>query len=126
IQQAQRIDRRLQQFDLAEFEQLTHDPKGNTIDKMLLLQAYVCWKIAEKDDVDRFVRRIGSMDRARSILGTRVNGLLGAAIGAKRMDDLITDKGNIAETTAETLRLDLLNKLRDPVRAEYGIQIIDI
>src|SRR5690348_9681900 len=46
IQQVRRIDRRLQQFDLSEFEQLTHE--GETVDKILVLQAYVCWKIADR------------------------------------------------------------------------------
>src|SRR5689334_8157277 len=45
VQQVQRLDRRLQQFDLPGFEQLTDDPKGKTTDKILLLEAYVCWKI---------------------------------------------------------------------------------
>src|SRR5437879_2246001 len=49
IAQTQRLDRRLQQFDLPPTEQLTHDPKGNTVDKILLLEAYVCWKITDKD-----------------------------------------------------------------------------
>ena len=89
IQQVQRLDRRLQQFDLPAFEQLTHDPKGNTIDKILLIEAYVCWKIADRDAVDRFVRRIGSAERARAILAPRINSQLGAAIGQKRMDDLV-------------------------------------
>src|SRR5690242_9563353 len=42
VQSVQRLDRRLQQFDLPPLEQLTHDPQGKTIDKRLLLEAYVC------------------------------------------------------------------------------------
>src|SRR5439155_901881 len=104
IQQVQRLDRRIQQFDLPAMEQLTHDPEGNTIDKLLAFEAYVVWKIADDraDDkaedkaVDRFVKGIGSAERARTILEPRINSELSAAIGEKRMDDLVntTAAGN--------------------------------
>ncbi|HZZ77862.1 MAG TPA: protease modulator HflC [Gemmataceae bacterium] len=132
LEQVQRLDRRMQQFDLPAMEQLTHDPEGNTIDKLLLIEAYVCWKIADKDGVDRFVKRIGSPDRARSILGPRINGQLGAAIGQKRMDDLVntSSAGKAGKTkvdvTVEELRQNLLDTLTAQVRDEYGIELIDI
>src|SRR5688572_1281332 len=47
IQSVQRLDRRLQYFDLPGAELLTRDAKGNTIDKTLTLDAYVCWRIAD-------------------------------------------------------------------------------
>src|SRR5947209_9674006 len=90
IQAVQRLDRRLQQFDLKATELLTHDPEGKTIDKMLLVEAYVCWKIADRDAVDLFVRRIGSVERAGAILEPRIRSELGAAIGQMRMDDLVS------------------------------------
>ena len=43
------LDRRLQFFDLPETELLTHDPKGNTIDRTLSVVAYVCWRITDRD-----------------------------------------------------------------------------
>src|SRR5262249_52324197 len=46
IQAVQRLDRRLQAFDLDGAELLTRDPRGNTIDKTLTIDAYVCWRIA--------------------------------------------------------------------------------
>src|SRR5262245_6262719 len=92
IQSVQRLDRRLQQFDLPATELLTHDPEGKTIDKMLLVEAYVCWRIADRDAVDLFVRRIGSVERASGILEPRIRSELGAAIGQMRMDDLVSTK----------------------------------
>jgi len=131
IQQVQRLDRRVQQFDLPAMEQLTHDPEGNTIDKLLLIEAYVAWKIAGKDAVDTFVKRIGTPDRARAILGPRINSQLGAAIGQKRMDDLVStsaaDAGKTrVDVTVEELRQQLLDALSAQVRDEYGIELIDI
>src|SRR5919108_1953969 len=43
IQTVTRLDHRLQHFDLSGAELLTHDSKGNTIDKTLTIDAYVCW-----------------------------------------------------------------------------------
>jgi membrane protease subunit HflC len=133
LQLVQRLDRRLQQFDLPPMEQLTHDPEGNTIDKILMIEAYACWKIADRDAVDRFVRRIGTADRARQILAPRINGQLGAAIGQMKMDDLvntsIVDQANgltKVDATVEALRLSLLKTLQGPVRDEYGIDLVDI
>src|SRR5436305_10666804 len=86
VQSVQRLDRRLQQFDLPATELLTHDPQGKTIDKMLLVEAYVCWRIAGPEAVDLFVRRIGTVERASAILEPRIRSELGAAIGQMRMD----------------------------------------
>src|SRR5262249_53108172 len=47
IQSVQRLDRRLQVFDLPGAELLTRDTQRNTIDKTLTVDAYVCWRIAE-------------------------------------------------------------------------------
>ena len=132
IQQAQRLDRRLQLFDLPEVEQLTNDPQGKTIDKILTIKAYVCWKISDADAVDRFVKGIGSTDRARAFLAPRINSQLGAAIGQRSMDDLVNTADDpktgkkLVEITAETLRKELLDKLQGPLRAEYGIDLVDI
>jgi membrane protease subunit HflC len=131
-QSVQRLDRRLQQFDLPATELLTHDPEGKTIDKMLLIEAYVCWRIADRDAVDRFVQRIGSVERASAILEPRIRSELGAAIGQMRMDDLVNtavdvDSGKTrVDQTVEGLHDRLLKLLSGPVRDEYGIELVDI
>src|SRR5438128_722894 len=63
-----RLDRRLQHFDLPAIELLTREPgeagdkgTGSGIDKTLTVDAYVCWRIADKDAVDRFVRHIDTL-----------------------------------------------------------------
>lgn len=131
-QSVQRLDRRLQQFDLPATELLTHDPEGKTIDKMLLVEAYVCWRIADQNAVDRFVQRIGTVERANAILEPRIRSELGAAIGQMRMDDLVSTE-NVPGTgktrvdlTVEGLHRRLLDELKEPVRAEYGIELVDI
>jgi membrane protease subunit HflC len=133
VQMVQRLDRRLQQFDLPALEQLTHDPLGKTIDKRLLIEAYVCWRIPDRSAVDLFVSRIGSAERARAILAPRLNSQLGAAIGQMRMDDLVnTTVTDLAagltrvDETVEKLRHDLLASLSGPLRSEYGIELIDV
>jgi membrane protease subunit HflC len=142
IQAVRRLDRRLQHFDLPPIELLTRDPGegvdragGSGVDKTLTVEAYVCWRIADKGTVDQFVRRIDTTDRAREILRQRVNSELGAYIGQMRMDDLVsTEKlqdpnGTEAykvDRSMEELRQRLLSGLHQPVLDEYGINIVDI
>jgi membrane protease subunit HflC len=136
VQAVQRFDHRLQAFDLPGAEFLTHDPKGKTIDKTLTVDAYVCWQIAGKDGVDRFIRTVGTSDRARAILGQRVSSRLGAAIGNMAMDELISvAPAQEVEQRTERLRQRLLGpdggaaaeeSLQDVARQAYGIEIVDI
>jgi membrane protease subunit HflC len=131
IQAVQRLDRRLQQFDLPAQELLTHDPEGKTIDKMILVEAYVLWKIADRDTVGRFVTSLGTPQRARDILGPRINGQLGAAIAQLRMDDLVSvdpgrQGGTRVDDTLSRLQAKLLAGLQERVRDEYGIDLVDI
>src|SRR5437899_12946647 len=106
IQAVQRLDNRLQVFDLAGAELLTHDPKGMTIDKTLTINAYVCWRIADKDGVDRFIRTVGTPERAEVILGQQISSRLGAEIGNMQLDDLI----GIAPGKDVEQRMDGLNQ----------------
>src|SRR5215207_8257050 len=48
VQAVRRIDRRLQFFDLKPMELLTPDPDGKSVDKSLLVEACVFWKVAGK------------------------------------------------------------------------------
>ena len=134
IQSVHTLDRRLQFFDLPETELLTHDPRGNTIDRTLTVLAYVCWRITDEGGgVDGFIRRVGTPDRARTILGQRLSSQLGAVIGHMEMDDLISvDPGRVERTMAEVRRR-LTAGLKDAGPAgqgldlkEYGIDLVDI
>ena len=126
-----RLDRRTQLVDLPTTELLTHDPEGKTIDKNLSVEAYMVWKIADRDAVDRYMKRLGSAERARKILASRINDQLGAAIGQMRMDDLIStdpgpNGGTRVDETIRKLRAGLMDSLSKQVRDEYGIDLIDI
>jgi membrane protease subunit HflC len=129
VQSLQRLDRRLQYFDLPAAELLTKDAEGK-IDKTLTVKAYVCWRIVGKDadegGVDRFIRRMGSARQAEATLGKRLNGELGAVIGQKRMDDLISTDSARVDKNLEDLRQLLLDSLQSSARTEYGIELVDI
>ena len=116
-----------------ETELLTHDPKGKTIDKTLTVGAYVCWRIADKSGVDRFIRTVGDPRQARNILGQRISSRLGAEVGNLPVDDLI----GVAPAAAVEARMDRLRDrvltggdsaedLRALARDAYGIEIVDI
>ncbi len=136
IQSVQRVDRRLQMFDLAAAELPTFDPQGQTIDKMLTVDGYVCWQIANERGVDQFIRTVGTPERAREILGPRIAGRIGAIISQMPLEDLI----HVSPATGRAADLDareshIQEKLlgasgsddvRRQVREEYGIELVDV
>jgi membrane protease subunit HflC len=131
LQSVQRLDRRLQYFDLPGAELLTRDPKGNTIDKTLTIDAYVCWRIDDgPDGVDRFIRSVGTPEGARAILGQRINSELGAAVGRLELDDLVSTEPGKVDARREALRDQLLGggsaPLREIARRDYGIDVVDV
>jgi regulator of protease activity HflC (stomatin/prohibitin superfamily) len=132
IQSVQRLDRRLQHFDPPGTELLTPDAEGKTIDKTLTVETYVCWRIADKDAVDRFIRSVGTAERAQDILGKRLTSLLGAVIRQMKMnlDDLITtarvgDRSKV-DVTMAALQEKLMDGLREPAQQKYGIELVDV
>jgi membrane protease subunit HflC len=133
VQSVQRLDSRLQYFDLPGTELLTHDPRGNTIDKTLTIDAYVCWRIAGKDGVDRFIRTVGTPERARTVLSGRIGGELGAAIGEMELEDLISTEAGKVDRKREALRRRLLGGtaadgigMQERALSDYGIELVDV
>ena len=133
VQSVQRLDRRLQYFDLPGRELLTQDPRGKTIDKTLTIDAYVCWRIAGKEGVDRFIRTLGTPDKARTVLSGFINGKLGAAITHMKLDDLISTKPGWVDQKREELRRRLLDGpsgdgdgLQERALSDYGIELVDV
>jgi membrane protease subunit HflC len=139
VQSVMRLDHRLQHFDLLGAELLTQDPNGNTIDKTLTIDAYVCWRVADKAGVDRFIRAVGTSDQARNLLRRQVSSELGAAVASMALDDLISVEPGRVDKNRTLLRDRLLHGRGmggEPTQAgpglhkraldEYGIDIVDI
>jgi membrane protease subunit HflC len=132
VESVQRLDHRLQYFDLPGAELMTRDPKG-TIDKTITLDAYVCWRIPDKQNVDQFVRAVGTPEGAQDIIGRRLTSELGAAIGKRSLDDLINVE--LGKPDADGQKQRRVDERRDELRkqllkdmngSEYGIEIVDI
>lgn len=128
-----RVDRRLQLADLPAVETLTRDPAARTVDKTITVDAYVSWRVPDAAAADRFVRTVGTPDQARRVLAPRIAGRLAAVVGTMPPDDFISVADDAAvEARAERLRRQLLGEdgtgepLREAVRAEYGIEIVDL
>jgi membrane protease subunit HflC len=140
VQAIQRLERRLQVFDLGGVELLTHDPSENTIDKTLTVSAYVCWRIADRDGVDRFIRTVGDPRRAEAILGQRISSRLGAEIGRMKLDDLISEapasevqermnrlsQRLLYQGSAQSEQAQSQISLKASAREAYGIDLVDI
>src|SRR5262245_31513452 len=89
IESVQRLDRRLQVFDLPPTESLTRDPQKRTVDKTLAVDAFVCWRIPDAAAVDRFIRTVGTPEQARRLLTTRITGRLAAVVSNMPLDELV-------------------------------------
>jgi membrane protease subunit HflC len=126
VQSALRLDRRLQYFDLDGTELLTPDDDGKTIDKTLAVRAYVCWRIAGKDAVDPFIRRLGSAEQAKAILGQDINSRLGAFLTQMKTGDLMSVEPGRVDRKMEELRGRLLQSVRGPAERDYGITVVDV
>jgi modulator of FtsH protease HflC len=133
IQAVQHLDRRLQYFDLPATELLTRDPKRNTIDRTLTIDAYVCWRIEDARKVDQFIRSVGTPAGAQAILSQRITSELGAAIGQRELDDLISTNPEKVDVARNELRKRLLSgsetegqSLEETAKTEYGIRVVDI
>jgi membrane protease subunit HflC len=126
VQSVQRLDRRLQVFDLPVTELLTLDPEQQRIGKTLTAETFACWRIGGRDDVDRFIRRIGTPEQARAILGQHINSELNAFTSKMPLEDLISKKPGQAERKMRELREYLMNTLKSEVRREYGIELVDV
>lgn len=90
IDSVQKLDRRVQTFDLPAVESLTRDPLSRTVDKTLAVDAFVTWRIPDAAAVDRFVRSVGTPEQAKKVLGPRINGRLAAVISTLPLDELIS------------------------------------
>jgi membrane protease subunit HflC len=135
IQSLQRLDRRLQHFDLPATELLTHDAEGKGVDQTLTVEAYVCWRVLGKDGdpdaVDRFVRRVGTVDRTQTILNDHLRGQLGALVAEMPMRDLISTDilpsgSRRVDETMERLRNNLLGSVQELAGREYGVEVVDV
>jgi membrane protease subunit HflC len=118
VDAVQRIDRRVQSFDLPAVESLTRDPVNRTVDKTLAVDAYVTWKIPNSDAADQFFRTVRTPEQARKILGPLVNGRLAAVISTLPIDDLIgvadTESGLAGVTgLPAVMRADVLFRVVD-------------
>jgi membrane protease subunit HflC len=136
IQSVQRLDRRLHLFDLPAIELLTRDDKGETIDKTITVEAYVCWRIDGAEGVRHFIRALGTAERAEEVLQPRITSRIGAEISNMKMDDLISVVMPAeAHARMERLHDRLLGddqnqgdkgSLRQQARDVYGIDLVDI
>ena len=132
VQTVQRVDRRLQAFDLPPVESLTRDAARRTIDKTLTVSAFVCWRIPDAAAVDRFVRTLGTPEAAQRVLGQRVAGRVGAVVSDMPLDDLISvaDAGAIDERVARVRRRVLggsgAESLAAAVLEAYGVELVDV
>src|SRR5262249_40305235 len=113
-------------------EVLTYDPTGKSVGENLTVEAFVTWKIAGSDHVNRFIQGLGSVEQARTILGPWISGKLGGIIPQLPIDDLISTASGKQEgktrvdETIDALQAKLMKSLQEQVLDEFGIDLVDI
>lgn len=139
IDSVQRIDRRLQVFDLPPTEALTRDRLGRTVDKTIAVDAFVCWRVPDATAADRFIRTVGTAEQARRLLTPRLTGRLAAVISNLPLDDVIqVADAPTVDARSERLRRQILGlekagdddpnaePLPDAVLRDYGIELVEV
>ncbi len=123
IQSLTSVDRRLQVLDLPAAELVTEDPsETGTVDRTVTVDAYLIWRVADAASAERFIRVVGSPERAREILRDRMRGRLGAGIARKKFPDLVSTRPDHIDAQRELLRRELLAAAD---RAD-GIDVVDV
>jgi membrane protease subunit HflC len=138
VDSVQRIDRRLQVFDLPPTETLTRDRQGRTVDKTIAVDAFVCWRVPDAAAADRFIRTVGTPEQAKRLLTPRLTGRLAAVISNLPLEDVI----KVADAQAVDARSDRLRRQilglepvgeDDPAEAlpaailkDYGIELVEV
>lgn len=139
VDSVQRVDRRLQVFDLPPTETLTRDPLGRTVDKTIAVDAFVCWRVPDAAAADRFIRTVGTPEQARRLLTPRLTGRLAAVISNLPLESVIrvADAGGVDERS-ERLHRQLLGQesvgpddpnpedLKQALTRDYGIELVEV
>jgi membrane protease subunit HflC len=95
VDAVERIDRRVQAFDLPSVEVLTRDRARDVVQQSvgstLTVDATVTWKIPDAKAADRFLRAVRSRspEEARKKLGPMINSRLASVIGGVPIETLI-------------------------------------
>lgn len=132
FQTVQRLDRRLQFFDMPAQELLMPDATGKSVDKNLAVEGYVCWRIADVEAVDRFVRRLGTAEQARSVLGNEIASQLGGLARRFTLSDFVSVSAGAKPGTTHVdqkiaeLESSLASGLKEALLEKYGVELVDV
>jgi modulator of FtsH protease HflC len=90
------------------------------------------WRIPDAAAADRFLRTVGTPDQAKRILTPRISGRLASIISTLPLEEIISIADEaVIERRSVKLRQQLLGEgeaepLREKVKAEYGIELVDV
>jgi modulator of FtsH protease HflC len=128
IDSVRTLDRRLQVLDLPAIETLTRDAGANTVDKTLAVDAYLLWRVPDSTAADKFLRTLGTPERARQVLTPRINARLAAVVGQLPLDAFLSvAKPDELDLRTQALRRELLaDDLPGALAQEFGIEVVDL
>ena len=115
VDQAWRLDKRLQVYDPGPAQLLTQDKK------MLQVDTYVCWRIM---DPERYVRTVADTTMARRRIYDLVRSQVAAELGKVELAKVIST--NEQELQLEPMLQTVTLACRSTARDTYGIDIADV
>jgi membrane protease subunit HflC len=115
VDQAWRLDKRLQVYDPGPAQLLTQDKK------MLQVDAYVCWRIM---DPERYVRTVADTTMARRRIYDLVRSQVAAELGKVELAKVISTKEQ--DLQLEPMLKTVTLACRSAARDTYGIDIADV
>lgn len=125
VQAVQRLDRRLQTFEVPAGEYLTKSREDGTIDRTLTVDATVSWRIAGPEGADPFVRTVGTVEGAQRLIAQRITSELGTAIGECEMEDLVSTEAGRVEKNRGEIHQRLQGSLEGLLK-KNGIDVLEV
>nr|MCU0703791.1 SPFH domain-containing protein [Fimbriiglobus sp.] len=111
------------------------DPKKNTIDKTLTVDAFVTWRVPDAAAADQFVKATGSPEQVKKLLAPQISGRLATVVGGMSLEELVSvpagntpeERQTLADRRAEAFERKLLaDGFVEKVREQYGVEVVTL
>ena len=113
IEQVHKFDSRMRVLEAAQLAETT--TRGNV---PIIVNTYVVWRVAEPL---KFLNAVKTEDNAESKLRNHINDTQNRVIGQHSFGEFVNS--DPVKIRFDEIQDEMLNDLKEPVRAEYGIEI---
>lgn len=120
IDQIMRVDRRVRVLEVEVGEVLTAE-SAHSEAKNIEVAAFLGWSVV---DPDRFLRSVGSIERAEISLASYLDSTVGTVLNARPMTDLVgIQDGDSGGPKLDEVNAQILELVAGPARSDLGIEV---